>query len=335
MIQTEASVMNVPGIVPEEERPIGRRESYPALVKRLSHQSVLKHFDAYADVAWDSEEFRIDPTDPRWELPEDDVLGGTAWYRSQPDAVRARIGLHLVANFMKIGLQFESVLKRGLLEFAFDLPNGAPEYRYVYHEIIEEAQHSLMFQEFVNRSGFDIPGLSWLDRVLSRLIVIRSARSFPELFFLFVLGGEDPIDHVQRTTLRSERPIHPLLKRIMQIHVTEEARHLCFARQYLKEHAKDLGPVRRLVLSVRAPIILAVMAQQMMQPSAEIIREYRIPRSVVDEAYRKNPVHRQKTLEALRKVRALCEELGIVTPLTKWLWKALGIWERTPAPATA
>src|SRR3989454_8600620 len=36
----------------------------------------------------------------------------------------------------------------------------SPEFRYVYHEVIEEAQHSLMFQEFVNRSGFDIPGRS-------------------------------------------------------------------------------------------------------------------------------------------------------------------------------
>ena len=50
------------------------------------------------------------------------------------------------------------MLKRGLLEFASTLPNGAPEFRYAYHEIIEEAQHSLMFQEFVNRSGFDAAG---------------------------------------------------------------------------------------------------------------------------------------------------------------------------------
>ncbi len=88
------------------------------------------------------------------------MLGATAWYRSQPQPVRARIGLHMVATFMKIGLEFEGVLKRGLLEFAANLPNGAPEFRYAYHEVIEEAQHSLMFQEFVNRTGFDTPGLT-------------------------------------------------------------------------------------------------------------------------------------------------------------------------------
>jgi len=312
-------------VVPEEERALpGRRETYAELVRRLSHQSVVKHFDAYADIDWDADELRIDPGDPSWELDADDSLGATSWYRMQPPEVRARIGLHLVATFMKTGLQFESVLKRGLLDFAFDLPNGSPEYRYVYHEVIEEAQHSLMFQEFVNRTGFDVPGLGGLDRFLSRT-VIRLARLFPDLFFFFVLGGEDPIDHVQRTALRSGRDIHPLLRRIMQIHVTEEARHLCFARHYLKRNVPRLDPVRRLVLSVFTPVILAVMAQRMMQPSAQIVRQYGIPDAVIDEAYGTNPRHREKTLAALAKVRELCRELGLLTPVASPVWRVLGI----------
>src|SRR5262249_38860075 len=160
--------------------------------------------------------------------------------------------------------------------------NGSPEFRYAYHEIIEEAQHSLMFQEFVNRTGFDIPGLSWWQRFGARQVV-RFGRTFPELFFIFVLGGEDPIDYVQRTALRGGRPPPPLLRRIMQIHVTEEARPLCFARPYLKEHAPRLGPVRRFILSRRAPFILAVMAQMMMRPSAQIVHTYGIPRAVIRE----------------------------------------------------
>ena len=308
---------------PDEERSAAaRRESYAELVGRLSHQSVVKHFDAYADIPWDDPDYRIDPDDPRWELSEDDVLGGTAWYRNQPPGVRARIGLHMYATFMKIGVQFEGILKRGLLDFASRLPNGSPEFRYVYHEVIEEAQHSLMFQEFVNRAGFDIPGLPPLMRFGTRQ-VIRFARTFPELFFVFVLGGEDPIDHVQREMLRSGRPIHPLLRRIMQIHVTEEARHLCFARHYLKARVPALGPVRRAWLALRAPMILAVMAQVMMRPSGQIVRHYRIPRDVIAEAYARNPRHRAETVEAVRKIRDLFVELGIAWP---WLWRLLGIW---------
>ncbi len=70
-------------------------DTFATMVRRLSHQSVDKHFDAYADIDWDSQEFRIDPSDPRWELSAEDRFGGTAWYRSQPQDVSARIGLHL------------------------------------------------------------------------------------------------------------------------------------------------------------------------------------------------------------------------------------------------
>jgi hypothetical protein len=318
MSNSAGALLDADYAVPDEERTRRRQESYPQLVARLSHQSVVKHFDAYADIPWDDPAYRIDPEDPRWELSADDVLGATAWYRSQPAAVRARIGLHMMATFMKVGLQFEGVLKRGLLEFALRLPNGSPEFRYAYHEIIEEAQHSLMFQEFVNRTGFDIPGLSWLDRLGARQVV-RFGRTFPELFFVFVLGGEDPIDHVQRRALGSGREIHPLLRRIMQIHVTEEARHLCFARHYLREHAPRLGRVRRFVLSRRAPFILAVMSQMMMRPSRQIVRTYGIPRDVIRQAYTRNPVHRARTREALRKVRELCVEIGVVTPRSQRL----------------
>src|SRR5438093_3182438 len=195
----EATITLGPGYALPEEEQIAA--TYQHLLRRLSHQSVVKHFDAYADIDWDAGEYRIDPEDPRWELDSDDVLGATAWYRAQPQATRARLGLHLVATKMKTGVQFENALQRGLLEFAFALPNGSPEFRYVYHEVIEEGQHSLMFQEFVNRTRLDVGGLGFWDRLGSRRVVV-SARRFPALFFIFVLGGEDPTDHAQRPELQ-------------------------------------------------------------------------------------------------------------------------------------
>jgi hypothetical protein len=299
---------------------------FEQLVQRLNVQSVRKHFDAYEDIPWDDPDYAIDPADPRWEFtPSVNSLGASDWYRSLPQETRAEIGLFHIASSMKIGLQFESVLKRGLLEFAFNLPNGDPKFRYAYHEMIEEGQHALMFQEFVNRTGYDIPGLPRYIQVITRQIVALGRR-FPELFFMFVLGGEDPIDHVQREALR-EGTQPPVLERIMRIHVTEEARHLSFARHYLKLRAAEMGPLRRTVLGIGAPIILGVMAQLMMQPSPALIRRFDVPKSVVDEVYRNNPDHAARTRTALRKVRRLSQEIGIVNPLTKPIWKALGIWE--------
>jgi hypothetical protein len=299
-------------------------DAYGALLARLSHQSVVKHFDAYADVPWDEPGFQIDPGDPRWELPESDGLGATAWYRALPQATRARLGLDRTAEMMKTGLQFESVLKRGLLEFASELPNRSAEFRYAYHEVIEEAQHSLMFQEFVNRSGADPAGLKPIDRIGAGL-VISLGRRFPPLFFIFVLGGEDPIDHVQRQELRSGIPIPPLLERIMRIHVTEEARHLSFARHYLKTQTPTLSRWKRAQLGVGAPLVLAAMAQMMLQPSRQLIDHYQIPRSVLSEAYLKNPAHKAAVLDSMTKVRRLLVELGLLGPGYRRLWRVLGL----------
>ncbi len=319
------TTVDAPRTVPDEYVSGAKDdESWRTLLARLNDLSITKHFDAYADVEWDSAELALDPTDPRWELPADDPLGATDWYRSLPAETRARLGCETVASKMKIGLIFENVLKRGLLEFAMTLPNGAPEFRYAYHEVIEEAQHSLMFQEFVNRTGFDAEGLTGFDNRATRWVV-GLGRRFPELFFLFVLGGEDPIDHVQRRELRSDREIHPLLERIMRIHVTEEARHLSFARHYLRRAVPQLPARRRAQLAVGAPLILGAMAQMMLMPSRRLVERYAIPRDVLDAAYRDNPAHRAETRASLAKVRRLCEDLGLVRTPYRRIWRRMGL----------
>jgi hypothetical protein len=303
-------------------------DAFAGLLSRLNDQSVRpgKHFDAYVDVPWD--EHPIDPTDARWELDGLDPLGRTAWYQSQPQAVRAAIGLHGIASKMQVGYFFEGVLKRGLLEHATTLPAGSPELRYVYHEVIEEAQHSLMFQEFAGRAGYGtVPKLPRQAVVGSRRVV-KMARPFPELFFIFVLGGEDPIDHMQRETLRQkDKVLHPLLERIMRIHVTEEARHLSFARHWLKRSVPKLGPIRRTILSFGAPMILGEMGGLMLKPSKALVEEYGIPKDVLREAYDDNPEFQEGAAVSMRKVRMLCRDLGLINPLSRRLWKAKKIWQ--------
>jgi hypothetical protein len=215
------------------------------------------------------------------------------------------------------------VLKRGLLVFAGTLPNGAPEFRYVYHEVIEEAQHSLMFQEFVNRTGIDIAGMPPRIELASRMVVSLARRS-PARFFLFVLGGEDPIDDFQRDNLRSG-DLHPLLERIMRIHVTEEARHLSFARAFLRRQVPALSRRRRFVLSLQTPVTLGAMVQLMLRPSPQLVRRFSIPPEVLREAYGSQARAEQR--RSLRKVRKLCVEVGLVNPLSRRLWRAFGIWD--------
>jgi hypothetical protein len=309
----------------ERDERVASRSAYEAVIERLSKASVDKHWEPYRDIPWDDPEFLVDPADPRWELPEVDKLGGHPWYRSRPPEVRAAIGLWRVATAMKVGLQFENLLKRGLLNYAYRLPNGSPEFRYVYHETIEEGHHGMMFQEFVNRTGLPIRGmpgpLSAVAQVAPWIPLIST-----ELFFVFVLGGEDPIDHVQRKVLKDGRAHHPLEETIMRIHIAEEARHISFARHYLRNRVPRMPSYRRLMLGIAAPIVLGVMARIMLSPPLAMIRHFRIPSHVVSEVYVRNAAAKDEIRDSVGKTRELCAELGLVNAVTRRIWRAMGIW---------
>jgi hypothetical protein len=299
---------------------------FDVAVGRLSRLSVDKHFDAYADIDWDAPEFALDPADPRLELPAIDPLAHTEWYWSQPPEARARIGLYRYGACMKIGGHFENLLQRGLLQFALGLPNGSPEFRYLHHELIEESQHTLMFQEFVNRSGLPVRGMPRGLLYLVGLAGVPLSRLFPPLFFVGVLGGEDPVDHLQRLQLQGEadRPLHPLVERIMRIHVTEEARHVSFARQVLKRDVPALGRLRRGVLSICAPVVLGVLTKTMLRPPGDLLRHCGVPKQVAREASR-SPEGRRLEQDAIARTRRLLTDLGLMNRPARVLWRAMGI----------
>lgn len=309
----------------EHDQTVADKRAYQAVIERLSKASVDKHWEPYRDIPWDDADFLIRHDDPRWELPDVDKLGRHPWYQSRPPEVRAKIGLWRVATAMKIGLQFENLLKRGLLNYAYRLPNGSPEFRYVYHETIEEGHHGMMFQEFVNRTKLPVRGmpgpLSLLAQVAPWIPLIST-----ELFFIFVLGGEDPIDHVQRKVLKDGQKHHPLEETIMRIHIAEEARHISFARHYLRNRVPRMPRYRRLMLGVISPIILGIMARIMLAPPGSMIKEFRIPRNVVNEVYMHNPEASQEIADSVGKTRELCAEVGLVNAFTRRIWMAMGIW---------
>jgi len=141
-----------------------------------------------------------------------------------------------------------------------------------------------------------------------------------------VLGGEDPIDYVQRKSLKGGHIKHPLEETIMKIHIAEEARHISFARHYLRHRVPKMSRTRRRLLGLTAPIVLGIMARIMLSPPGPMVRHFGIPRDVVREAYG-TPEARAQVCESVGKVRDLMAELGLITPVTRQIWKAFGIWD--------
>jgi hypothetical protein len=298
---------------------------YRDVLQTLSEGSVNVHFDPYEDIAWDSPGLAIDPDDPRWVLnPEIDPLGATSWYQQLPLERQIAIGRYRMANAIKVGGAFESILIRGLMHYAMKLPNGSPEFRYCMHEMTEECNHIQMFQELVNRIGVDVPGMRPFFRLLSPIVGVAGGYAH-YILMIGILGGEEPIDHYQRQLIRSGVPMPPAVQRVMEIHIAEEARHISFAGEFLKAHRTTMSPFTAGVCAVAFPLAMRWLAGEIMTPPPSFAEEFDIPKDVYREAFWRSPNSRKIMASYFNDMRALATELGFMNTLTRRLWKLMGI----------
>jgi P-aminobenzoate N-oxygenase AurF len=293
---------------------------YVANLATLSEGSVRRHFNPYTDIDWDAPEFSITENDPRWVLSATDPLGRHPWYEAQPLEKQIAIGMWRQANAAKVSLQLESILIRGLLHYTFWVPNGSPEYRYCLHESIEECNHAMMFQEMVNRIGLDVPGMPRWLRWISPAIPLY-AGPLPGTFFFGVLAGELPIHHMQKNMLREDTSLHPIMQKVMAIHVAEESRHIAFADQFLSKRVPRMVRRSRFVLSLYVPIAMRVLCQAIVVPSRGFFKEFGIPRSVRKELFFDAPDSRQALRDMYGDVRMLCDDIGLMNPVAMLMWR--------------
>ncbi|MFV0496175.1 AurF N-oxygenase family protein [Mycobacterium sp.] len=284
---------------------------YVEMLTTLSDGSVRRNFNPYTDIDWDSPEFAVVDNDPRWILPATDPLGRHRWYQAQPDESKIKIGMWRQANVAKVGLHFESILIRGLMNYTFWMPNGSPEYRYCVHESVEECNHTMMFQEMVNRIGADVPGMPRRLRWISPLIPLV-AGPLPVPFFIGVLAGEEPIDHTQKQILREGKVLHPIMERVMAIHVAEEARHISFAHEFLRKRLPRLTRWQRFWVSMWFPVTMRVLANAILIPPKAFWQEFGVPRTVKKEVFFRSPESRKWLRDMFSDVRMLAYDTGLM-----------------------
>jgi hypothetical protein len=303
--------------------PTQGSQGYAARLRTLSAASVERRFDAFRDIAWDDPRLAVDPDDDRWILPAADPLGAHPWYRSLPRERQREIGRYRMANICKVGLQFEQVLISGVMQHLIWSRNGNPEFRYATHEVTEETHHTQMFQELVDRVCPEAKGAPRLFKVLTPLMALAGPVA-PAGFFVGILAGEEPIDHLQKSMLRAGG-MHPLVDRVMQIHVAEEARHIGFAHQYLEHHVPRLPRWQRQVLALALPIIMRVLCDVIMKPSAAARADMGIPDEVAEEIWWGAEESRKALRDMFGDVRMLADGLGMRSGLARRVWRRMGI----------
>ncbi len=302
-----------------------RDEAYEAMLQTLSEGSVHVHFDPYEDIPWDAPDMAIDPQDPRWVLsPVLDPLGATDWYQAQPLDRQIAIGRWRMMNAVKVGGAFESILIRGLMHYAMSLDNRNPEFRYCLHEMTEECNHIQMFQELVNRSGADVPGMRPVFRAASPLLGLAGGY-LPVMLMVGILAGEEPIDHYQKAMFRENVQMPPAMRRVMEIHIAEEARHISFADEFLRLRLPRLKRWEKALIAVLFPVTMRALAGEIMTSPRALKKEFDIPDDVYREAFWRSPKSRAIMASYFGDMRALATDTGLMTRAGRRMWKLMGI----------
>jgi P-aminobenzoate N-oxygenase AurF len=280
------------------------------LVERLSDAAVEKSFDPIKDIYWD-EPFDLE----RFYMPEEDLsLYGTPVYEALTREEKVRLSLHEAASLMATGIWFENILKHKFLDYLYDASPQDANFRFMLHEVADECHHSMMFGEFVRRSGAPFYPVRWWAKWAGQLMkeVVPKAS-----VFIGILAAEELMDYFNRSAMTNAE-IHPTVRRISQIHVIEEARHISYAKNYLTSEVAKLRGIARARVLAGAPVITAVIVSQIVSP--EVYSTLGLPADAHRQAL--DSPHRRRLLEAAgAKFMAFLEEIGVVTRYTRPAWR--------------
>lgn len=303
--------------------------SFEDWLAAVNERGATRQAMAYRDLSWDDPDHALRDDDPRLAWPSRDALGSTTWFRTLPACQRSRMTLHYWVIECRYAVTTERRLLGGLWSLCHHFPPDSREFRFLYQEIGEEVQHSLMFHEFLRRASSFFPtGLrgehppSWRDGLLMAI-----GRRLPHLCLALIVIGESEFLTSFSDECRSYP--HPLLRRIMTLHVKEEVTHLQFAERLLRHRADHISPLERSILRAVVPRAMRAYSRSLYRVSPILVETYGIPRDVLTTAYDDNTDHARKVGATFRNLRLLCRDLGILDARTEPKWRAWGLLPST------
>jgi len=244
-------------------------------------------------------------------------LYGTDLWEQMSEADRKIYSRHEASAQFASGTWFENILINAFMRHLYNLPATDPLQRFLLTEVGEETRHSAMFGEYIRRSGTPayLPSL-WL-RLQGGFMKLTANRAS---FYIVIYAAESILDFVNRYTV-SQKDLHPTYWKIIRIHLTEEERHIAFAKEYLSAAWPKMNIISKLWAKFYAPLIVFTIVQ------ASVCKEVYSKLGILD-GYRQawnNPHRRKAVVSALSKYVAFLEEIGAIDISSRWLWRRFGL----------
>ncbi len=209
--------------------------------ERLLKGSVRKSYEPIVDIDWDA------PLDPdKFFLPPRIVsLYGTPMWDQMTRAQRIELSRQELVNTLSAGIWFENILNQALLRTLMHADPTARASHYALTELGDETRHMVMFGKAIERVG----AKPVRPRLYQRIIINALPWAFRgALLWVAALIGEEIFDALQRQMM-DDPEMQPMVRRLMRIHVAEEARHIQFARDGLRKRVAEMPQLNKWVIA--------------------------------------------------------------------------------------
>ena len=285
--------------------------SREATAERLLRSSIEHSYEPSIDIDW-----AAPLVEGMWGIPEHRVsLYGTTLWDGLTDEQRRTLSVHELCSIARIGLWFEMILMQMLLRYSYDRDPRRQHIQYALTEIADECRHSIMFAKMTERCG--VPDYA------PRRLVHEGGRLFKTIaygpaMFAGTLYVEEILDQLQREAMKDET-VQPLTRMVNKIHVTEEARHVRYAREELIRIMPACNAAERSLARQLSATVAFVVARNIIHP--DVYKSVGIEPSVGHKAALANPHHQETLRWSARKLVPFLREQGIIGGPSELLWR--------------
>ncbi|AHH96568.1 AurF N-oxygenase family protein [Kutzneria albida] len=288
------------------------------VAQRLQRSSARNSYDPEVDIDWSAPI----PADRYAKPPQRCSLYGTRMWEELTEPERIRLSQQEVVSSVSSGIWFELILMQGLVRHVYNSDPTSEHAQYALTEIADECRHSTMFGKAIAKMYGKPIGPSRVSRRAGRVF---GALAGPTLIFAGALFVEELADGMQREIMRDDT-LQPLSRMVSRIHVTEEARHISYAKDELVRACAGLSRFQRANLKLWLAAMAYTATQEFIHPKtyATVGLDPRVAWQVAKD----NPHWQATKIQWVRKAVALFEELDLIDGPGRRLWLAAGLLER-------
>lgn len=282
--------------------------------ERLLKGSVRKSYEPIVDIDWDA------PLDPdKFYLPPKVVsLYGTELWESMSRAEQIELSRQELVNTLSAGIWFENILNQSLLRKMMHADPTAATTHYELTELGDETRHMVMFGKAIAKVG----AKPVRPRLYQRIIINALPFAFRgSVLWVAALIGEEIFDSLQRQMMDDDE-LQPMVQRLMRIHVTEEARHIQFARDGLRKRRPEMSRAKRIWVGnlngLGGPFFRHLFT------NAVQYRRVGLDGRAARRIARRSPHRRQVQIAGFAPLASFLDEVGLMGPIARRMWRRSG-----------